>query len=295
MLNCNPKRISKKFEGSHYNGKQFYRPCTKLAPKEADKKKAKLQHLEKNYKESLRVLDLVIASKQANTPQAYPTVPFAATAAPAAVYPFQWTDKVPLIILQRQNEEVSRLRAELLRLPGSPMSETSKASFLNAYLDGLKSGRSTSSALSGSPNVGSSSSPTVRPSARFDNNGPRETQKSAALMNFLRSTESKSDVARFLLAAKAAPVLHRGPLSSLPQRKIAGLSCVTAMDPDRIGAMPVSTSRNQPRSVSIEAEDAARAIARLFDSRADAANLKRTFQQQNSLEDPSHTKRPRFT
>lgn len=64
-LNCSPKRISKKFEGSLYNGKQLYkRKTSTLTPKEIEARRNKLRELEQKYQESLRVLEMVEASRK---------------------------------------------------------------------------------------------------------------------------------------------------------------------------------------------------------------------------------------
>ena len=65
VLNCSPKRVSKKFEGSLYNGKQLYRRKTStLTTKEVEVRRTKLRELEQNYRESLKVLEMVEASRK---------------------------------------------------------------------------------------------------------------------------------------------------------------------------------------------------------------------------------------
>ncbi|CAB9506540.1 expressed unknown protein [Seminavis robusta] len=64
-LNCSPKRISKKFEGTLYNGKQLYkRKTSALTPEQVAAKRAKLREMERKYKESLKVLQMVEASRK---------------------------------------------------------------------------------------------------------------------------------------------------------------------------------------------------------------------------------------
>ncbi|CAB9506992.1 expressed unknown protein [Seminavis robusta] len=57
MVHCNPKRISKKFEGSNYNGKQLYEQSDKdLDPTEALERRTKLQALEDKFEDSVTAL-----------------------------------------------------------------------------------------------------------------------------------------------------------------------------------------------------------------------------------------------
>lgn len=64
-LNCLPKRISKKFEGTLYNGKQLYkRKTSDLTAEEVEKRRVKLKELECSYRESLKVLEMVEASRK---------------------------------------------------------------------------------------------------------------------------------------------------------------------------------------------------------------------------------------
>ena len=60
MLNCNPKRISKKFEGSDYaRGRKFYlKSSDVLEPEEAQVRRDKLNNLERKYKAKLRELHM---------------------------------------------------------------------------------------------------------------------------------------------------------------------------------------------------------------------------------------------
>lgn len=87
-LNCSPKRISKKFEGSLYNGKQLYkRKTSTLTPEEVEARRNKLRELEQNYKESLRVLEMVEASRKPSHMQATVTRnSLTATKAPLALH-----------------------------------------------------------------------------------------------------------------------------------------------------------------------------------------------------------------
>lgn len=64
-LNCSPKRISKKFEGTSYNGKQLYkRKASTLTPVQVEERRMKLREMEQKYLESLKVLKLVEASRK---------------------------------------------------------------------------------------------------------------------------------------------------------------------------------------------------------------------------------------
>lgn len=57
MLRCNPKRISKKFEGSNYNGKQLFEQTHQgLDEEEAKLRKQKLQELEDKFEKSVLAL-----------------------------------------------------------------------------------------------------------------------------------------------------------------------------------------------------------------------------------------------
>jgi anti-sigma28 factor (negative regulator of flagellin synthesis) len=65
-LNCSPKRISKKFEGVlSYNGKQLHRRNTSaITPRQVQSRRDSLRQLERKYKESLQVLQLVEDSRK---------------------------------------------------------------------------------------------------------------------------------------------------------------------------------------------------------------------------------------
>lgn len=65
MLNCKPKRISKKFEGSDYNGKQVYvsQPY-KLTPEEARERRERLCTLESKFHQSVAELKNAEGVKQ---------------------------------------------------------------------------------------------------------------------------------------------------------------------------------------------------------------------------------------
>ncbi|CAB9506818.1 expressed unknown protein [Seminavis robusta] len=67
-LNCKPKRISKKYEGKNYDGKQLYWNSEEpMSPMERRARMAKLQMLEKKFKDCLQTIQLVKASKNMNT------------------------------------------------------------------------------------------------------------------------------------------------------------------------------------------------------------------------------------
>ena len=65
MLNCKPKRISKKFEGSDYNGKQVYvsQPY-KLTAEEARRRRDRLCELERKFHQSVAELKKAEGLKQ---------------------------------------------------------------------------------------------------------------------------------------------------------------------------------------------------------------------------------------
>lgn len=70
-LRCSAKRISKKYEGSDYNGKMLYQKCARtISLEEAKERREKRDKLEKRYKESLKVLKMVEDSKQNVGPSA---------------------------------------------------------------------------------------------------------------------------------------------------------------------------------------------------------------------------------
>lgn len=70
-LHCSAKRISKKYEGSDYNGKMLYQKCARIiSPEEIKERKERRENLEKRYKESLKVLKMVEDSKQNVGPSA---------------------------------------------------------------------------------------------------------------------------------------------------------------------------------------------------------------------------------
>lgn len=63
-LNCKPKRISKKYEGKNYDGKQLYWNTEEdMSPEERRARRFKLQRLEHKFKECLRAIELVKASR----------------------------------------------------------------------------------------------------------------------------------------------------------------------------------------------------------------------------------------
>ena len=65
MLNCKPKRISKKFEGSDYNGKQVYASQPyKLTAEEARERRDRLCSLERKFHQSVAELKSVEGMKQ---------------------------------------------------------------------------------------------------------------------------------------------------------------------------------------------------------------------------------------
>ena len=65
MLNCKPKRISKKFEGSDYNGKQVYASQPyKLTANEARERRDRLCSLERKFHQSVAELKSVEGMKQ---------------------------------------------------------------------------------------------------------------------------------------------------------------------------------------------------------------------------------------
>lgn len=62
MLSCNPKRVSKKFEGQNFSGKlTFARNSKKISAEEVQRRRNNLSELERKYQESLQTL------KQAET------------------------------------------------------------------------------------------------------------------------------------------------------------------------------------------------------------------------------------
>lgn len=64
-LRCSPKRISKKFESTKYNGKQLYkRKQSNLSQEQVEARRKKLKEMEFKYQESLKVLALVEASRK---------------------------------------------------------------------------------------------------------------------------------------------------------------------------------------------------------------------------------------
>jgi len=68
MVRCNPKRISKKFEGSNYNGKQLYeRSKETIDTQEAARRCVKLQSLEKSFHQSVELLALTEGTRR-NSP-----------------------------------------------------------------------------------------------------------------------------------------------------------------------------------------------------------------------------------
>jgi hypothetical protein len=76
MLNCKPKRISKKFEGSDYNGKQVYvsQPY-KLTSEEARQRRDRLCELERKFHQSVAELKKAEGLKQQSlTEEAGPAV-----------------------------------------------------------------------------------------------------------------------------------------------------------------------------------------------------------------------------
>lgn len=74
MLNCSPKRISKRYEGNNYSkGRKFYvKNATKLDIIEARTKRAKLQALERRHKQKLlqlKIPHLLIANRSQDDQQ----------------------------------------------------------------------------------------------------------------------------------------------------------------------------------------------------------------------------------
>jgi hypothetical protein len=66
MVHCNPKRISKKFEGSDYQGKRGYENSNlDLNPQEAQMRRAQLQVLENQFEESVKGLQEAEDSRNA--------------------------------------------------------------------------------------------------------------------------------------------------------------------------------------------------------------------------------------
>ena len=64
-LNCKPKRISKKYEGKNYDGKQLYWNSEEdIPPQELRARRAKLQRLEFKFKECLKAIEIAKASRQ---------------------------------------------------------------------------------------------------------------------------------------------------------------------------------------------------------------------------------------
>ena len=64
-LNCKPKRISKKYEGKNYDGKQlFWKTEEDISPAELRMRRAKLQRLETRFKECLKAMEIAKASRQ---------------------------------------------------------------------------------------------------------------------------------------------------------------------------------------------------------------------------------------
>lgn len=64
MVLCSPKRISKKFERTNYNGKQLYKQNqSKLSPEEASQRSEILEKIEGNFQESLKVLAAEMTKK----------------------------------------------------------------------------------------------------------------------------------------------------------------------------------------------------------------------------------------
>lgn len=63
-LNCKPKRISKKYEGKNYDGKQLYwKTEDDISPQEIRTRLAHLDRLEAKFKECLQAIELVKASR----------------------------------------------------------------------------------------------------------------------------------------------------------------------------------------------------------------------------------------
>ena len=64
-LCCSVKRISKKYEGSNYNGKMLYKKSrARLSPEKVQERRKILEGLEKSYQESLKVLKMLEEAKQ---------------------------------------------------------------------------------------------------------------------------------------------------------------------------------------------------------------------------------------
>lgn len=64
-LNCKPKRISKKYEGKNYDGKQlFWKSEEAFSPAELRMRRAKLAALKAKFEECLEAIEIVKASRQ---------------------------------------------------------------------------------------------------------------------------------------------------------------------------------------------------------------------------------------
>ena len=65
QLNCKPKRISKKYEGKNYDGKQlFWKSTEDFSPAELRMRRAKLAALKAKFEECLEAIEIVKASRQ---------------------------------------------------------------------------------------------------------------------------------------------------------------------------------------------------------------------------------------
>lgn len=75
-LGCKPKRVSKKYERSGYNGKQVYRRDTNLPTKDLEDYRERLTNCEKKFKESRA---LVVSMQEAKTDSRANTMAFTET------------------------------------------------------------------------------------------------------------------------------------------------------------------------------------------------------------------------
>ena len=68
-LNCKPKRISKKYEGKNYDGKQlFWKSEEDFSPEELHQRRTKLETLKAKFEECLHAIEIVKASRDQTFP-----------------------------------------------------------------------------------------------------------------------------------------------------------------------------------------------------------------------------------
>ena len=247
-LNCSAKRISKKYEGTEYNGKMLYKKDRAgIAPEEAHERRLALQGLEQKYQDSLKVLKMVEDSKHHHLASsralqarrglgaAFSTV--AAMPPPRANAGLDLSPPGTLMSPSQVLERMARLEAHLVQAQAtsSHLSCFSTA-MLESFLRGEETGRSSSAVH---PRSGAFTTP-------FAN---RVGLLSSARTNpFVPSTYTPSEALEFVLSSP--PVAGLVSMAVPPSNGSAHRKMPPAFLPAHISAFGGPADRHGARTTA---------------------------------------------